>query len=119
MRGDSLIAGSRRVIAENGGAISRDKATGRAALREAMRLTGATQKAMAISADIEESNLSAGLKGDERRFDIDWLTAQDDAFLVAWIDAVMQMRGLTRETRAAIRAQRIGELVQLLTEGVA
>lgn len=81
-----------------------------------MRLTGATQKSMAIEAEIEESNLSAGLKGDERRFDIDWLTAQDDAFLVAFIDALMRARGLTRETRAAIRAARIGELVQLLSE---
>lgn len=82
-------------------------------------MTGATQKSMAIEADVPEPNLSAGMKGDDRKFDIDWLTAQDDAFLVAWIDTVMRLRGLTRETRAAIRAQRIGELVQLLTEGVA
>jgi len=81
-----------------------------------MRMTGATQKGMAIEAEVEESNLSAGIKGDERKFDIDWLTAQDDAFVVAWIDALMRLRGLTRETRAAVRAARIGELVQLLAE---
>jgi hypothetical protein len=86
-------------------------------IRRAMAKTGTTQKAFALAARCTESELSEALNDrDGRRFDAEWIWRQDDAFLLVFLDEVTEARGLTPESKDAIRKQRIVELIGLLLQ---
>lgn len=91
----------------------------RESARVAMDRTGLSQKAMAITAGIPESVLSDALNGRGRNLETDWLLAQSGQFIAIWLAEVQQRLGLTPDSRAALRAARIGELVRLLCEATA
>lgn len=76
---------------------------------------GLKQEAAAAQAGVKPSQYSTALSG-TGNFGLTWLYAQDDAFLLRWIELVMEYRGLTPDNKRAIRACRIVELVRLLTE---
>lgn len=84
--------------------------------REVHHEVGLKQQAAAVLAEAKESQYSAALNGAGVNYALTWLYAQDDAFLLRWIEKVMEHRGLTPENRQAVRAFRIVELVRLLTE---
>jgi hypothetical protein len=89
-------------------------------IRRAMGKTGTSGKVFALSAGIPESEFSEAINARPgRRFDVEWLWKQDDAFVVAVLDEVTETRGLTPENRNAIRRARIVELINLLLQDVA
>lgn len=73
------------------------------------------QEAAAAVASVKPSQYSTAING-AGNYAVTWLYAQNDAFLLRWIERVMEARGLTPENKQAIRACRIVELVKLLTE---
>ena len=84
-------------------------------IRRAASAVGLSQKAMAQSAECPESEISDALNDREnRRFDAEWLWRQDDAFLLRFVEEVMEARKLTPENVRAIRRKRIIELIELL-----
>lgn len=72
-----------------------------------------SQKALALNAGCTESEMSDALAG-RRNFALAWIWAQDDAFLLRFLELAMQARGLTPDAQKAVRAERIAELVRLL-----
>jgi len=76
---------------------------------------GLKQQSAAARAEVKESQYAAALGG-VGNFSLTWLYAQDDVFLLRWIERVMEARMLTPDNRRAVRATRIVELVRLLTE---
>lgn len=91
-----------------------------AIIRRAKDAVGLSQKAMAIAAGVSESELSEALHGRaNRRFDAEWLWRQDDLFLLKFVELLMDARALTPENAAAVRRQRIVQLVELLLQEVA
>lgn len=73
------------------------------------------QEAAAAQAGAKPSQYSTAING-TGNFALTWLYAQDDAFLLRWIELVMEARMLTPENKKARRACQIAELVRLLTE---
>jgi hypothetical protein len=89
-------------------------------IRRAMATRDLSQKAFALTAGCLESELSDALRGkDHRRFDAAWLWAQDDDFLLTFIELAQAARQLTPEHKRALRQRRIVELVGLLLSEVA
>lgn len=75
-----------------------------------------SRETMAREAGCPASALSEALNGHRGNFAVQWLWAQDDAFLNEWIEKMQAKRGLTPESKLATKAARIGELVRLLVE---
>lgn len=96
--------------------ITVNQSASREAVRVALAATGLSQKAMAINAGAMESHLSDALNGRGRNLEIDWILAQDDAFILAFWQSVEQQRGLTAEARKAARAESIVELLRQILE---
>lgn len=72
-------------------------------------------EAAARSAGVKPSQFSLALNG-TGNFGVTWVYAQSDAFLLRFVELLMETRGLTPENARAVRACRIVELVKLLTE---
>lgn len=72
-------------------------------------------EAAAREAGVKPSQFSLALNG-TGNFGVTWLYAQSDAFLLRFVELLMETRGLTPENQRAVRACRIVELVRLLTE---
>jgi hypothetical protein len=87
-------------------------------IRQAMRETDLSQKAMALNAGQPESVISDGLNG-RRNFAAEWWWAQPDTFLIRFLDLVTEARQLTPEHVSAVRRRRIVELIDLLLTEVA
>ena len=73
------------------------------------------QQSAAAQAGVKESQYSTALNG-TGNFGVTWLYAQDDAFLLRFVELLMEARHLTPDNARAVRACRIAELVRLLTE---
>jgi hypothetical protein len=85
-----------------------------------MAKTSLSAKAFCIDAECTESEFSEAINARPgRRFEVEWLWKQDDAFIIAFLDEVTEARGLTPENRNAIRRARIVELINLLLQDVA
>lgn len=84
-------------------------------VRDAMREADLSQKAFAVDAQQSESVISEALSGG-RHLSADWLYAQNDGFLLALMKGIERARHLTPESKAALRANRISELIRLLLE---
>lgn len=89
---------------------------GREAFREVKTALGRSQKALAIDAGVPESVLSEALNGTGRNFDVDWVLAQDNTFVTAWMRHVEAAKGLTPATRKRIKAERMAQLFDLLMQ---
>src|ERR1051326_6814701 len=83
--------------------------------RDAMRAIGLSQKAFAINAGQTESVISEALSG-TRNLAVEWVYAQEDAYLVEFIDGMERARQLTEEAKGSLRADRIAELVRLILD---
>ena len=89
-------------------------------MRRAMAKTSLSAKAFCLDAGCTESEFSEAINAKPgRRFEVDWLWRQDDAFVIAFLDEVTETRGLTPENKHAIRRARIVELINLLLQDVA
>lgn len=82
-------------------------------IRDAMQAVGLKQEAAAAVAGVKPSQFSAALNG-QGNFGARWLDKQDNTFWLKFIELVMQARGLTPESKSAVRRQRIVELIELL-----
>lgn len=89
-------------------------------VRQTLAETGTSQKKFAKNAGCTESELSEAVNEREnRRFDAEWLWKQDDAFLLKFLENVMDARQLTPERVNDVRRARIVELIDLLLREVA
>lgn len=73
------------------------------------------QQYAAGRAGVKESQYSAALHG-SGNFSIVWLFGQEPAFLLRWFELAMEHYGLDATNKRAVRANRILELMRLLTE---
>lgn len=86
-------------------------------IRQAMTDKGLTQKSLAITADVAESAVSDALKGmNGRSFSVEWLWAQDDAFVLYVFELAQKQRGFTTDGIRAVKIARIKELLGLILE---
>lgn len=82
---------------------------------ELLRRPNYTRKGFVDAAIISEGNLADALVSRDRKsFDIDWLAAQDNAFLIDFIDLVIEARQLTPESKRLTRASILAELTRQL-----
>lgn len=83
--------------------------------REAMRRTDTSQKAFAIGAKQPESVISEGLNG-QRNLAFDWIDAQEDAFVLTFVDVWLASRNLTPQNQRAARLKLAATLFQQLVD---
>jgi hypothetical protein len=74
-----------------------------------------SQKQTAIDAGCADSDFSAALNG-KQRFDTDWLDAQDDTFVLTFVDKWLRARGLQRESKRAARMKLAATLFQTIVD---
>lgn len=79
--------------------------------------TGTPSKVIAANAEQSESVISESLSmTGTRNFTLEWLCDQDDVFVLAFVESLMQARGITPESKRAAIAEDIGRLVTRLLE---
>lgn len=86
----------------------------RAAVREALRVTETSQKQFALTADVPESVVSDALNERGRNLESDWIFAQAEPFVRAFLESVERQLGLRPEQQAEVDEQRMVELFRLL-----
>ncbi|MCR4331554.1 MAG: hypothetical protein NUV34_02435 [Sulfuricaulis sp.] len=97
-----------------------DRASTVGLIRAAMAETGTSQKQLAINAEQSEAVISDALNPHgTRHFAAEWLFDQEDAFLLAVVEKLMLVRGLTPQSKREVAAERISQLVKLLISEVA
>lgn len=84
-------------------------------IRQTLVDVGLKHEAAAAIAGVKASQFSAALNG-TGNFAAAWLWAQDDRFLLRFVENVMDARRLTPENAKEVRRRRIVELVDLLTK---
>jgi hypothetical protein len=85
-----------------------------ALIDEARIRAGLSQKAMAITAAVNEGAFSEALKGARGNFAAHWLDGQPQAFRQAFHKLLGLRWGIDEASESDIEAERIGELVSLL-----
>lgn len=116
---DSLRAGDANLRIGSESLRSTPKDEVLALIDEARQKVGMSRKEMAGNAGCPESVLSEALAGGRSNFAAHWLWQQPDAFVVEFFGLASSRRGLSPESKVAVRAARIAELIRLLVPEVA
>lgn len=86
-------------------------------LRRAHSETSTKQEGAAAAAEVPPSQYGDGLNGaPSRNYAVTWLWAQSDLLLLRFVELLLEARGLTPDNKKAVRANRIIELMRLLTD---
>lgn len=91
--------------------------SGRALVRGLISDLQRSQKATAITAGCADSDFSAALSG-RQRFDVDWITQQDDAFVIEFAHRLLKSRNALPTNKRQARMATAMALMQQLVEAI-